>query len=406
MNTDLKNLKPYPFERLRTLLAKADPGKHTDNKIIRWSIGEPGGAPPQFVLEELARNLDRIGNYPTTLGIVELREAICNWLCRRFSIDDKLLDPAKNVIPVSGTRESLFSIAQAVVENKNKPYVISPNPFYQIYEGACLLSGGTPFFVNLKEENGFLPDFSEVPESIWQKTSLVYVCSPSNPTGACMKQSDWEKLLALSDKYSFVIAADECYSEIYRDNENPPVGLLEAAARAGREDFKNCLIFHSLSKRSNLPGMRSGFVAGDKVLLEQYLLYRTYHGCTLPEPIQKASALAWSDEEHVQANREYYRKNFRTVKSIVDPNGELGLGLDQPDGAFYLWFKTPVDDEKFAFELYEKEHLHVLPGSYLSRQVDDYNPGAFRIRMALVAPPDECEDGAMRLKRVIEKFAN
>lgn len=401
MNPKLEKLKPYPFERLRILLADAKPD--SNQELIRWSIGEPSGAPPPFVLDVLRGSLASLGNYPTTQGTRELREAIAAWLCNRFKIKQELIDPDRHVIPVSGTREALFSIAQAVVEPDKSPYVVSPNPFYQIYEGACLLSGGQLHFMNLKEENSFNPDFSEVPESIWKQCSLVYVCSPSNPTGACLTYNEWKKLIDLSQKYGLVIAADECYSEIYRDESSPPVGLLQAAVQAGLNDFKNCLVFHSLSKRSNLPGLRSGFVAGDAEILSKYLLYRTYHGCTMAEPVQKASAAAWRDEEHVIANRLSYRKNFEAVIKTVDADGSLGL--KQPEGAFYFWFKTPVAEERFCFELFEKEHLHVLPGSYLSRETNGINPGANRVRMALVASTENCLEGAVRLKRYLDSIS-
>lgn len=397
MNSRLELLKPYPFERLNILLKDANPDPAQNQ--IRWSIGEPKFPPPEFVLEMLASNLNSFGKYPTTKGILELREAISNWLVRRFSIKPDSLDPEKNILPVAGTREALFSISQVLVEAKNEPYVVSPNPFYQIYEGATYLSGANPHFINLKEENGFNPEFTEVPDSIWQKTSLAYICSPSNPTGSTMSMEEWSKLIELSQKFDFVICADECYSEIYKDESNPPVGLLEAAHRQGLKDFNNCLAFHSLSKRSNLPGLRSGFVAGDSSILKKYLLFRTYHGCTLAPPIQVASTAAWKDEDHVKANREGYRQNFEAVINILDPGGKQGL--KQPDGAFYLWFKTPYNEEKFAYDLFNKEHLHVLPGSYLSREVDGINPGAMRVRMALVATKEECIEGAKRLKQIL-----
>lgn len=400
MNSRLDKLKPYPFERLNSLLAKANP---SSQEMIRWSIGEPAGSPPQFVLDQFAQNMHLFGKYPSTKGFVELRESICDWLTTRFSIKHELLDPEQNVLPVSGTREALFSIAHSIVESRDEPYVVFPNPFYQIYEGATILSGARTHLLNSEESNGFNPDFSQVSKEVWNKCAIVYICSPSNPTGACLSLDQWKELIGLSNQYNFVIAADECYSEIYKDEGNPPMGLLEAAHKLGVDDFENCLVFHSLSKRSNLPGMRSGFIAGDKNLLNNYFLYRTYHGCTISPPAQKASIAAWGNEDHVIENRKNYRANFKAVIEIVDPNGKMRLS--QPEGSFYLWFKTPYNEEKFAFDLFEQEHLQVLPGSYLSRDNNNYNPGKNRVRMALVANTEKCREGANRLKSFLDRNA-
>lgn len=399
MNRNLANLLPYPFERLSELLAGVTP--NPKKKPIRWSIGEPAHKTPQFVKDALAANLDGLSIYPMTKGTDDLREAIADWVSSRFSLPRSAVSADSNVIPVSGTREALFSFAQCIVDTgtDSGALVVMPNPFYQIYEGATLLAGAQPYFMNLSEGKGFIPDFEAVPSEVWQRCQLLYVCSPGNPTGACLSSEDWQTALRLADKYDFVIAADECYSELYFDENHPPVGLLDAAYRAGRTKFERCVAFHSLSKRSNLPGLRSGFVAGDAAILKQYLRYRTYHGSTIAPPAQIASAVAWRDEKHVVENRELYRQKFDSVISIVGGT----LPLVQPAASFYLWPELPGDDETFTKGLYEEQNLLILPGTYLSRDAHGANPGKNRARIALVAPLDECIEGAERLREFLER---
>ena len=389
MNPNLALLHPYPFEKLATLFQGVTPPP--DKKNIAWSIGEPKHPAPEFIAEIIQKEIAGLGTYPLTAGMPELRDAIREWLIRRFGLLARSLDRDQHILPVNGTREALFAICQFVVDAREQALVMLPNPFYQIYEGATFLAGATPHYLNLDPET-LLPDFDSVTPEQWQRTQLVYLSSPGNPSGAIFSAEQMQKLIRLSDQFSFVIASDECYSEIYPDENNPPCGLLQAAAMIGRHDYKNCLVFHSLSKRSSLPGMRSGFVAGDAELIKGFKLYRTYHGCAMPPPFQKASIAAWGDEEHVKKNRDLYREKFRKVSSIV---GDL-LPIKQPGGAFYLWPETPFDDCQFARQLLEQQNLTVLPGSYLSREVDGCNPGKNRVRMALVAPLAECEEGAHR----------
>lgn len=396
MNTALDNLQPYPFEKLRALLGGARPPATL--KPIALSIGEPKHRSPSFVAETLAENLDQLAVYPTTLGLPALREAIARWCERRFSVPAGWLDAARHVLPVNGTREALFAFTQTVVR-RSEPgeapgLVVSPNPFYQIYEGAALLAGAVPHYLPCREENGFNPDFDAVDEATWQRCQILFLCSPGNPTGALVPLETLKKLIALADRYDFVIAADECYSELYFDENAPPPGLLNACAELGRTDFSRCVVFHSLSKRSNLPGLRSGFVAGDAEILKKFLLYRTYHGCAMPVQTQLASIAAWNDEVHVRANRSLYREKFDAVLAILDGV----LDVQRPDGSFYLWARTPVDDTVFTRELFEQQHVTVVPGSYLSREVDGENPGANRVRMALVAPLAECVEAAERIR--------
>lgn len=401
MNSRLASLQPYPFQRLAQLLHGIIPP--ADKTPIRLSMGEPQHAAPAFVLEALTANLKGLSNYPVTKGSAELRQSIAAWVTRRFHLDKIPLDPERHVLPVAGTREALFSIAQAVTDrrvNSQRPSIVMPNPFYQIYEGAALLAGARPHFMNTVEGNGFRSDFSQVPNEIWEKTSLVYVCSPGNPTGAVLAHEELARLIELSRRYNFVIASDECYSEIYFDEAKPPVGLLQAANDLGIPDYKNCLAFHSLSKRSSLPGLRSGFVAGDGVVLEQYHQYRTYQGCALPPPTQTASIAAWNDEAHVKANREQYRAKFDIVLKILKPV----LDVDKPEAGFYLWPKLPRDDESFTRELYARENVLVLPGTYLSREAEGVNPGKNRARLALVAPLAECTEAAQRIRNYVESL--
>ncbi|MEH6582812.1 MAG: succinyldiaminopimelate transaminase [Halioglobus sp.] len=393
MNQDLQHLQPYPFEKLRDLFAdlQADPAKSP----IALSIGEPKHPSPDFVLQVIADNLDKLTSYPATLGLVELRETIAAWLKRRFQLNS--IDPATQVLPVNGTREALFAFAQTVVARQPGATVLCPNPFYQIYEGAALLAGATPRFLNCTEENGYIPDFDAISPEEWQQCQLLYLCTPGNPTGAVMPLAQLQKLIALAREYDFVIASDECYSEIYPNDDLPPTGLLQACAAMGDDDYRQCVVFHSLSKRSNLPGLRSGFVAGDAQLLRAFLRYRTYHGCAMPVHHQLASIAAWGDEEHVIANRKLYRQKFSAVLKELD----TVLDVQAPEAGFYLWPKTPVPDTEFARALYANEHITVLPGRFLARESMGINPGENRVRMALVAPLEQCVDGAQRIAHCI-----
>ncbi len=394
MNPDLQRLQPYPFEKLRALLGTGAP----DKRAIALSIGEPKHSSPEFVLRAVSDNLPRLANYPATKGLPELRQAIADWATRRFALQG--LDADSQVLPVNGTREALFAFAQAVVDRSREPLVVSPNPFYQIYEGAALLAGAEPHFLPCREENGFVPDFDAVPADAWQRCQLLFLCSPGNPTGAVIDQAQLQRLIALADEHDFIIASDECYSEIYFDEAQPPVGLLQAAAAMGRHDYSRCVVFHSLSKRSNLPGLRSGFVAGDADVLAQFLLYRTYHGCAIPVHHQLASIAAWADEAHVEENRRQYRLKFERVLDILGDS----LDVQRPQASFYLWPRTPIDDRDFARELFAREHVTVLPGSFLSREVDGLNPGAGRVRMALVAEVDECVEAAGRIREFVQRL--
>ena len=395
MNHALAQLQPYPFEKLRALLGGVQPA--ADRSPIALSIGEPKHRSPDFVGQALTANLDKLAVYPTTLGLPELRQSIANWCERRFGVPAGWLDAARHVLPVNGTREALFAFTQTVVDRNAKGLVVSPNPFYQIYEGAAFLAGAEPHYLPCLEAHGFNPDFDAVPAEVWRRCQILFLCSPGNPTGALIPLATLKKLIALADEHDFVIAADECYSELYFDEDAPPPGLLNACAELGRSDFKRCVVFHSLSKRSNLPGLRSGFVAGDAEILKQFLLYRTYHGCAMPVQTQLASVAAWNDEAHVRANRDLYREKFDTVLKILAPV----MDVHRPDGGFYLWARTPGDDTLFTRDLFAAEHVTVVPGSYLSREVDGVNPGAGRVRMALVAPLAECIEAAERIARFI-----
>ena len=396
MNPDLLNLQPYPFEQLRQLFADLQPP--ADKSHIALSIGEPKHPSPRFVMQALAENLDKLSNYPLTKGMPELRESIAGWLQRRFKLQG--LDGESQVLPVNGTREGLFAFAQAVVTAGPDALVLSPNPFYQIYEGAALLAGAQPVFINCNEDNGFLPDFDSVSDEQWQRCQLLFLCSPGNPTGAITPIAQLQQLVRLAQQHDFIIASDECYSEIYFDEDNPPPGLLQACAAMGEHDYRNCVVFHSLSKRSNLPGLRSGFVAGDADVLAKFLLYRTYHGCAMPPHHQVASVAAWDDEAHVVANRSLYREKFQAVIATLD--GQLNVSL--PDAGFYLWPKTPVPETDFARALYSEEHITVLPGSYLAREAQGINPGRNRARMALVAELDQCVEAAQRMVHLLGRL--
>lgn len=395
MNPDLDKLQPYPFEKLAALKAGVTPPACSH---IALSIGEPKHPAPAFVRSALSDNLAQLSTYPNTKGIIELREAIAAWATRRFQL--RALNAETQVLPVNGTREALFAFAQAIVDRRADPLVISPNPFYQIYEGAAYLAGAEPYFINCTADNNFIPDFDAIPAAVWQRCQLLFLCSPGNPTGAVLDRSTLEKLIELADRYDFVIASDECYSEIYFDEAKPPLGLLQVCAQIGRDDYRRCVVFHSLSKRSNVPGLRSGFVAGDADILKKFLLYRTYHGCAMPVQTQLASIAAWNDEQHVQDNRILYRKKFDAVLDI------LGSALDvkKPDAAFYLWAGTPMDDTEFTRELFRAENVTVLPGQFLARPSNGHNPGERRIRMALVATLDECVEAASRIRRFVDSL--
>jgi len=395
MNPDLKQLQPYPFEKLNALKDGCQPAVE---KHIALSIGEPKHDAPAFVLESISNNLDQINRYPLTRGSINLRSAIVNWLNTRFKLADGALDAERQVLPVTGTREALFSFAQCLIDREKDAVILMPNPFYQIYEGAAYLSGAQPVFYNTVKENNYLPDFDAIDEASWQRCQLIYVCTPGNPTGSVISKEQLCKLIELSLKYDFVIASDECYSEIYFDDNNPPTGLLEAAQSCGNHSFKNCIVFHSLSKRSNLPGMRSGFVAGDADIIKSFLLYRTYHGCAMPPVHQFASAEAWNDEEHVIQNRAMYAQKFDAVIDILSDT----ISITRPDAGFYLWLNTPNDDETFARDLYAQQNVTVLPGSYLSRESEGINPGKNHVRLALVAPLEECVTAAKRIKQYIQ----
>lgn len=397
MNENLKRLQAYPFEKLNALKSEIGQPK-TEQPHIALSIGEPKHAPPDFVLDTLRDNLDKIAVYPSTKGSTELREAIAAWLSRRFRLNGIHAD--SQILPVNGTREALFAIAQAVVSGGDDALVVSPNPFYQIYEGATFLAGANLHFVNCTPENDYLPDFGTVPPNVWERCQLVYLCSPGNPSGAVIPAEQLQLLIELADRHDFVIASDECYSEIYFEEDKPPVGLLQVCADMGRDDYRRCLVFHSLSKRSNLPGLRSGFVAGDAAILKDFLLYRTYHGCAMSLPTQIASVSAWQDEEHVQANRALYRQKFADVLDILSPV----IAVKKPKAGFYLWLHTPMDDKHFAQQLFARENITVLPGSYIGRKAEGVNPGENHVRIALVASPEECITAAKRLRRFIENL--
>ena len=392
LNPQLALLQPYPFERLRALLAGVAP--EPTKRAINLSLGEPKHPTPQFILDALAAGAKGLANYPTTAGAPALREAIAAWLMRRHAL--AALDPATQVLPILGSREALFAFAQTVLDGSRVgATVVIPNPFYQIYEGAALLAGATTHCVNNLAENAYAPRWNAVPETVWMRTQLLYVCSPDNPTGRVMTQDEWGRLFELSDRYGFVIAADECYSEIYFDEARPPLGSLGAAKALGRDGYPRLLSFGSLSKRSNAPGLRSGYVAGDEVLIKAFLLYRTYHGSAMSPAVAAASIAAWSDEAHVRANRAKYAEKFAGLA----PRVAATYPTTRPDAAFYLWARVPGDDAEFARRLYAEEAVTVLPGSYLAREADGVDPGRGYIRIALVAEMDECAEAIDRLVR-------
>ncbi|MBT5230773.1 MAG: succinyldiaminopimelate transaminase [Methylococcales bacterium] len=396
MNPDLAHLQAYPFERLKTLKAGIAPPANLSPIFL--SIGAPKHPAPEFIKQALIEHINLLELYPATKAIPELRQAIQNWLCHRFNLSSDTLDIERNILPVTGTREALFAIAQTIVDPSQNPVVMMPNPFYQIYEGAALLSHAQPYYLSTTSDNHYQPDYSDVPDDIWKRCQLLFVCTPGNPTGAVMSQADFEQVLTLAEKHDFIVASDECYSELYPDETNPPLGLLEAAHAMGNDTYKRCIAFNSLSKRSNVPGLRSGFVAGDADIIDAFYQYRTYHGCTLSIPAQHASIAAWQDEAHVLENRDKYRTKFEQVLAILSPVIEVSA----PDASFYLWPKTPIDDTKFAQHLFASQNVTTLPGQYLSRSVKGFNPGQNRLRLALVATEAECLDAANRIKSSLE----
>ncbi|HEY0819384.1 MAG TPA: succinyldiaminopimelate transaminase [Rhizobacter sp.] len=400
MNPLLAKLHPYPFERLSALTRDITPNPAF--KPISLGIGEPKHATPQLVLDALVKNFDGLASYPATAGERAMREACARWLARRYGVT---VDANTQVLPVNGSREALFSLAQTVIDpTKQGATVVCPNPFYQIYEGAALLAGAAPYYVASDPARNFAADWDAVPEGVWARTQLIYVCSPGNPTGAVMPLAEWKRLFELSERHGFVIASDECYSEIYF-REEAPLGGLEAAAQLGRQDFRNLIALTSLSKRSNVPGMRSGFVAGDAQILKKFLLYRTYHGSAMSQTIQRASIAAWDDEQHVVDNRDKYRRKFAQVLPVL----EQALDVKLPDASFYLWAGIPKhahggDDIAFALGLLAQYNVAVLPGSLLAREVDGVNPGSGRVRLALVAEVDECLEAAHRIVSYVKSL--
>ncbi len=396
MNPYIARLHPYPFERLATLIdgIEPPPGKAP----IPLFIGEPRHPPPAFIIEALARYTpDGLAHYPVARGLPELRAAMVQSLTQRYGLDANALDPDRQVLPVTGTREGLFSLVQAALDpHRDRPLVVMPNPFYQIYEGAALLAGAEPWYLNTPEETGFLPDFDTVPTEVWDRCQVLILCSPGNPTGAVLSAAGWQTAFALADRHDFIVVADECYADIYTDESQPPVGALQAALAAGRTGFDRLVTFHSLSKRSSVPGLRSGLVAGDAAIIEPLALYRTYHGCALALAAQQASIEAWTDINHVADNRHRYQTKFAAARRILGAVTEVRI----PPAAFYLWFKvTDGDDERFTRELYAREALIVLPGRYLSRSTPAGDPGAGYVRVSLVPDEATCEEALTRLAR-------
>lgn len=396
MNPNLEKLQPYPFEKLRKLTADVTPA---DMSPVFWGVGEPKHQPPEFFKEVMLENMHAFSNYPATAGLIELREAIANWVKKRFKLSEQTQFKAdENVLPVNGTREALFAIVQTLFNPKSEANEVwSPNPFYQIYEGATLLAGGRIRFLSCIAENNYQPDFESIGDEEWHKCQMLFLCTPGNPSGATLSLEQLQFLIKKAIEHNIILISDECYSELYRDENNPPVGLLEAASKMGQHSLKNCLAFHSLSKRSNLPGLRSGFVAGDAELISAFLKYRTYHGCAMPVPNQRASIAAWNDESHVIANRKLYNEKYEAVVAEL----ESVLPLSIPEASFYLWPNLQEDDEQVAKRWLEKANIRVLPGQYLSRSVDGFNPGYGHVRIALVATLDECVTAAQRLKKIL-----
>jgi N-succinyldiaminopimelate aminotransferase len=389
LNPDLGLLQPYPFERLRQLFAGITPA--ADLAPINLSVGEPKHPTPPFILEAYAKALPGVASYPLTAGVPQLREAIAAWAKHRYQL--KALDPSTQVLPVSGTREALFSFAQTVIDRTRDARVVAPNPFYQIYEGAAVLAGAKPIYLPTTAGDDFRMRFDTLTPAEWRNVQLVYVCSPGNPTGHVMALDEWKQLFELSDRHGFIIASDECYSEIYFEEGKAPLGSLQAAAQLGRDRYERLVMFCSLSKRSSVPGMRSGFVAGDAEVLKKFLLYRTYHGTAMSVAVQHASIAAWQDEAHVVENRRLYAQKFAQATPIIGSR----LPCSMPDAAFYLWARTPISDTEYAQRLYAHMNVTVLPGSYLSRNTNSGNPGSGYVRIALVASPAEAADAAARI---------
>jgi len=397
VNPRLDLTRPYPFERLRALLAGAQPP--ADRAHVNLSIGEPRHPTPKLVLDALASAGAGLAHYPMTIGPPALREAIAAWLARRHGIAAP--DPATEVLPVLGSREALFAFAQATLDaSRPGATVVMPNPFYQIYEGAALLAGAEPWLVNADERNGWRHDWASVPDDVWRRTQLLYVCSPDNPTGRVVGLDEWKTLFDLADRHGFAIASDECYSEVHFDEAHPPLGALAAAAKLGRARHHRVVVFGSLSKRSNAPGLRSGYVAGDPALIQPFLRYRTYHGSAMSPAVVAASLAAWNDEEHVRENRRRYAAKF----DALTPRIASVLPCERPQAAFYLWARTPVDDAEFTRRLYAEENVTVLPGSYIARDANGTNPGRDRIRIALVADEAECAEGVERIVRFASRL--
>ena len=388
MNRDLELLQSYPFQKLAALFREVTPNDAFP--AISLSIGEPKHSTPTFIKDALTAGLDGLSNYPTTAGSDALRTAIAQWLARRYGIPAP--DAKTQILPVNGSREALFAFAQAVIDRtRPNAVVVSPNPFYQIYEGATLLAGATPHFLNTLPEDNYAHNFTQLADDVWQRTQLIYVCSPGNPSGRVMPLEEWKTLFEMSDRFGFIIAADECYSEIYFDT--PPLGALQAARQLGRDDYRNLVVFSSLSKRSNVPGMRSGFVAGDAAVLEKFALYRTYHGCAMNPAVQAASMAAWQDEAHVAQNRSLYTEKFARIIALLSPV----LPVAMPDAGFYLWLRVPINDATYAQQLYRDYNVAVLPGSYLAREAQGVNPGANFVRMALVPSLSDTLEAAQRI---------
>jgi len=388
VNPRLQSLQPYPFEKLRSLFEGVKPNPGLAH--ISLGIGEPRHPTPELIKRALSENLAKLATYPPTAGGDALRQAIAEWLVRRYRL--RSIDWKTEVLPVNGSREALFAFAQTVVDPRGDAVVVCPNPFYQIYEGAALLAGARPHYVNTTADRGFAADYASIPQEVWRRTQLLYVCSPGNPTGKVLSLAEWREIFVLADRHGFIVASDECYSEIYFDEVAPPLGALQAAAQLGR-GFERLVMFSSLSKRSNVPGMRSGFVAGDAAVLKAFLLYRTYHGGAMNPAIQEASVAAWNDEYHVRENRRKYAEKFARVTPIV----QTAVEVEHPDAGFYLWVRTPIEDTEFARRLYAEQHLTVLPGSFLARESNGVNPGANYVRMALVAETGECLEAARRI---------
>ncbi|MFP6682410.1 MAG: succinyldiaminopimelate transaminase [Gammaproteobacteria bacterium] len=401
MNPGLEHLQPYPFERLAQMRSALEPP--SDLQPINMSIGEPQHPTPEFIQAALIAAIGTTGKYPTTRGSDSLRATIAQWLTTRFNLPAACVDHERHVVPVNGTREALFSIAQCLVDpRRRRPTVAMPNPFYQIYEGAALLAGAQPHYIPCPSANGFLPTIDAIAPTTWDDCQIVYICTPGNPSGKVMDHAQIANLIELADRHDFVIVSDECYSELYLDEKRPPVGLLEVAATLGRTDFRRCVVMHSLSKRSSAPGLRSGFVAGDAELLQTYLRYRTYHGCAMSLHVQAASAAAWADEAHVQENRRLYREKFRAVMPILQPY----LDIAQPDAGFYLWPTLPMDDIEFCRSLIKEQNVITLPGRYLARPDSSGNPGQNRVRIVLTDEIDICVEGAKRIAALIEQRAS